>query len=67
MSEEWIDVKIKLPEIGQRVRALVVKELIYKGSFEWTYDTKGEHGIYSWSEKLRSEDENDRKRGKPLC
>lgn len=62
MDEEWVDVKIKLPEIGQRVRALVVKELIYAGDLEWTYDSKGEHGIYSWSAKVREEDEFDRVR-----
>lgn len=62
MEEEWVDVKFKLPEIGQRVRALVVKELIYKGGLEWTYDSIGEHGIYSWSEKLKDDDESDRVR-----
>jgi len=62
MEEEWVDVKFKLPEIGQRVRALVVKELIYKGGLEWTYDSRGEHGIYSWSEKIKDEDEFDRMR-----
>ena len=62
MNEDWIDVKVKLPEIGQRVRVLVVKELIYKGGLEWTYDSKGEHGIYSWSEKIRGENETNRER-----
>ena len=58
MTEEWIDVKEQLPEIGQRVRALVVKELVYSGNSEdsgslWTYDGDGEHGIYSWCPRLK--------------
>lgn len=59
MNEEWIDVNDQLPLIGQRVRALVVKELIYEGNCDgknstWKYDGKGEHGIYSWSSAVRS-------------
>lgn len=59
MNEDWYDVKEKLPKIGERVRALVVKELIYAGFFEdeghkWTYDNEGEHGIYSWSSRLNT-------------
>lgn len=59
-SEEWIDVKDGLPVSGQRVRAIVVKELIYQGYKEgeghlWTYDSQGEHGIYSWCPILKSQ------------
>ena len=57
----WVDVKEKLPEIGQRVRVLVVKEMIYKGnvsdgSAEWLYDGTGEHRAYAWCESIRKED-----------
>ena len=36
----------KLPEIGKRVKCLIIKEMIYKGnmqenSSEWVYDGKG--------------------------
>jgi len=60
MEEQWIDVRDKLPEIGQRVRVLVVKEMIYKGDLKdnqanWLYDGEGEHGIYSWTYKLKNE------------
>lgn len=59
--EEWFDAKESLPHIGQRVRALVVKELVYKGNtdgkgHEWTYDGEGEHGIYSWSPYIKAID-----------
>ncbi len=59
MNEEWIDVKERLPKIGQRVRVLVVKELIYEGESDekdslWKYDQEGEHGIYCWSEQVKN-------------
>lgn len=57
MEEQWHNVKEKLPEVGQRVRVLVVKEMVYKGnlkdnSADWMYDGQGEHGVYSWSHRL---------------
>ncbi len=59
MNEDWQSVTESLPEIGSRVRALVVKELIFKGNVkngcaEWQYDAQGEHGVYSWSYALKS-------------
>jgi len=57
MDEQWVDVKEQLPEKGQRVRTLVVKEMVYMGkmkdnSSEWLYDGKGEHGVYSWCPRI---------------
>ena len=53
MNEEWISAKDRLPEMGQRVRAHVIKELIYQGGADessalWKYDGEGEHRLYSW-------------------
>lgn len=58
--EEWIDALEKLPEIDQRVRVLVVKEMTYLGQCNdgaplWKYDQQGEHGIYSWCPRLKDE------------
>jgi len=60
-NEEWFDVKQALPEIGQRVRVLVVKEMIYEGiaddgGYVWRYDQEGEHGIYSWNPCLKKDE-----------
>ncbi len=57
-TEEWHNVLDKLPEVGQRVRDLVVKEMVFKGnladnSADWLYDQQGEHGIYAWSTRLK--------------
>ena len=61
-SEEWYNVEEKLPEIGQRVRVLVVKEMVYKGqlddnSAQFMYDQEGEHGIYAWSSRVKGHDD----------
>ena len=65
MIEEWYNVNEKLPAVGQRVRVLVVKEMVYKGNLkdnesDWLYDQYGEHGIYSWNPKLSGKNEMDR-------
>ncbi len=51
----------ELPKIGQRVRVLCVKELIYKGdshddSSAWLDDGNGVRGIMFWNE-IKEEDE----------
>lgn len=61
-SEEWYNVQEKLPEIGQRVRVLVVKEMVYKGqlddnSAQFIYDQEGEHGIYAWSSRMKGQND----------
>lgn len=67
MDEQWYSVKEKLPDIGQRVRVLVVKEMVYKGNVsekgcDWMYDAEGEHGIYSWCAKLNYNQKNQEKK-----
>lgn len=52
-DHEWIKILEKLPEEGQRVRALVIKEMIYMGdqqgdSSAWMDDGYGDRGIIAW-------------------
>lgn len=54
-NQEWFSPKEKLPEIGQRVNVLLIKELIYMGNedqeeSDWKYDGEGFHGIVQWQE-----------------
>lgn len=51
----------ELPRIGQRVRVLCVKEMVYKGdlhddSSDWLDDGEGFRGIMLW-EEIKEEDE----------
>jgi hypothetical protein len=52
-DHEWIKILEKLPERGQRVRTLVIKEMIYMGdpqddSSAWMDDGHGDRGIIAW-------------------
>ncbi len=50
-----------LPEVGQRVRVICVKEMIYMGNShnkesDWEYDGQGVHGMLFW-EEIKDDDE----------
>jgi hypothetical protein len=52
-DHEWVKVLEKLPERGQRVTTLVIKEMIYMGdehdeSSNWMDDGNGDRGIIAW-------------------
>jgi hypothetical protein len=52
-DHEWVKVLEKLPERGQRVRTLVIKEMIYMGdeydeSSNWMDDGNRDRGIIAW-------------------
>jgi len=57
---DWISISEKLPEVGQRVKTMVIKEMTYMGdkqeaSSMWKDDGEGKRAIICW----KNIEEND--------